>query len=71
MFDKCLVPFSFWIRLTLDLNISSFENGIEHVNISRSSPMEEHSPTIIRLILSMDLALIQLKDSLLIFLFSQ
>jgi len=38
------------------------------VNISRSSPMEEeHTPTIIRLILSMHLALIQLKDSLLIF----
>ena len=32
---------------------------------------EEHTPTIIRLILSMHLALIQLKDSLLIFLFSQ
>jgi len=34
------------------------------VNISRSSPMEgEYAPTIIQLILSTDLVVIQLKDS--------
>ena len=50
----------------------SFEVGIEHVNIPRSSPMEgDHTPTIIQLILSTDLAVIQLKDSHLILHISQ
>jgi len=39
------------------------------VNIPHSSPMKEHTPTIIQLILSTDLTLIQLKDSLLILCF--
>ena len=48
----------------------SFEVGIEHVNIPRSSPMEgEHTPIIIQLILSTDLAVIQLKDSHIFFIF--
>jgi len=42
------------------------------VNIPRSSPMEgEHTLTIIQLILSTDLAVIQLKDSHLILHISQ
>ena len=42
------------------------------MNISRSSPLEgEHTPTIIQLILSTDLAVIQLKDSHLILHISQ
>jgi len=48
----------------------SFEVGIEQMIIPRSSPMEgEHTPTIIQLIQPMDLAIIQLKDSHIFFIF--
>ena len=48
--------------ITIDVLVE--EVGIEHVNIPRSSPLEgEHTPTIIQLIRSTDLAVIQFKDS--------